>query len=99
MNDSLSFNITKLEEVIEKVREAHAKYKQDLASLEMEIKHLDEIWGNNNQSVWIEFKEKYEEKKSKLMNAENMMNELLNEFMIKQEQLREATINARNSFE
>ena len=52
MNDLLSFNIAKLEEVIEKVRESYEHYKQDLESLEIEMKTLDEIWGNNNKSIW-----------------------------------------------
>ena len=99
MNDSLAFNSSKIEEVIETMQEACDKYKQDLASLELEIKNLDTIWGNNNQSIWNSFKEKYDEKKPKLENAESMMNELLRELILKQEQLKEATINAKNSFE
>ena len=99
MKDELSFNITKLEETIDIVRESYEKYRQNSSALNQEIKKLDVTWGNTSQSIWNDFKEKYEEKKSKLIEAEKMMKELLDELVRRKEQLQEATINARNSFE
>ena len=66
---------------------------------EMEINRLGLTWGTTNNSVYNEFKEKYLEKKSKLTNVDNIMNELLNNLEIKKREIEEATVSSENSFE
>ena len=98
MND-LTFNTTKLEEITELMTNNFNEYKELIASLDTEIKNLETLWGNNNYSLYSSFKEKYDEKKPKLINMENMMKELLDTLISKKEELLNATEQVEDSFE
>ena len=98
MND-MSFDITKLNEVYDILTKYHMEYTEIISSLDMEINRLGITWGTTNNSVYNEFKEKYLEKKNKLISVDNMMNELLNNLEIKKREIEEATASSENSFE
>ena len=98
MND-MSFDITRLNEVYDMLTKYHMEYTDLVSNLEMEINKLGLTWGTTNNSVYNEFKEKYLEKKSKLTNVDNIMNELLNNLEIKKREIEEATVSSENSFE
>ena len=98
MND-MSFDITRLNEVYDMLTKYHMEYTDLVSNLEMEINRLGLTWGTTNNSVYNEFKEKYLEKKSKLTNVDNIMNELLNNLEIKKREIEEATVSSENSFE
>ena len=99
MNNSLSFDTTKLNEVWEEINAYYSEYKDLTTSLELEIKKLETTWGTKEGSLYTTFKEKYEEKKSKLIELENIMKELLDTLESKKREIEEATILASNSFE
>ena len=98
MND-MSFDITRLNEVYDMLTKYHMEYTDLVSNLEMEINKLGLTWGTTNNSIYNEFKEKYLEKKSKLTNVDNIMNELLNNLEIKKREIEEATVSSENSFE
>ncbi|MBR6136564.1 MAG: hypothetical protein IKQ06_00220 [Bacilli bacterium] len=98
MND-MSFDITRLNEVYDMLTKYHMEYTDLVSNLEMEINRLGLTWGTTNNSVYNEFKEKYLEKKSKLTNVDNIMNELLNNLEMKKREIEEATVSSENSFE
>ena len=98
MND-LTFNTTKLEEITELMTNNFNEYKELISSLDREIKNLESLWGSNDHSLYSSFKEKYDEKKPKLINMENMMKELLDTLNIKKEELINATEQSAGSFE
>ncbi len=98
MND-LTFNTTKLEEVAELMNTYFYEYKELINSLDTEVKNLEASWGSNDHSIYETFKEKYEEKKPKLISMENMMKELLDTLNNKKEELQSATEQSENSFE
>ena len=98
MND-LTFNTTKLEEITELMNNYYNEYKELISSLDTEIKNIEVSWGSNDHSIYESFKEKYEEKKPKLVSMENMMKELLDTLNIKKEQLQSATEQSENNFE
>ena len=97
--DELSFDSTKLNEVYELLNTYYNEYKEIISSLELEIKNLEVTWGSRDQSVYNTFKEKYDEKKKKLIETENMMKELLDALDVKKEEIMEATIQSENNFE
>ena len=97
--EDLSFNITKLNEICELLNTYYNDYKESVASLEQEIKSLESTWGSKDQSAYTTFKEKYDEKKAKLVEMENMMKELLDSLKAKKEELQSATKQSTNSFE
>ena len=99
MNESLSFNISKLNEVYVEMSNYYNEYKEITSSLEIEIKKLETSWGTKEGSLYTEFKEKYEEKKRKLIETENMMKELVDTLGRKKEEIEHATIASSNSFE
>jgi len=98
MND-LTFNTTKLEEVYELLNSYYNEYKETIDSLDTEIENLGETWGSNDHSIYQSFKEKYTEKKPKLISAENMMKELLDILNNKKEELVNATVQSEGNFE
>ena len=97
--DELTFDITKLNEVWDLLNTYYTEYKEIVSSLEQEIKSLEATWGSKDQSVYTVFKEKYEEKKGKLVETENMMKELLDTLDAKKEEIQGATIQSANNFE
>ena len=98
MND-LSFDITKLNEIYELLNKYHMEYADIISSLDMEINRLGATWGSTNNSIYNEFKEKYLEKKNKLVGVDNLMNELLNNLDMKKREIEEATASSESSFE
>ena len=96
--DNLSFNITKLEEILEQVTTYYAQYKEITTNLDQEIKNLEVKWGSNDHSLYEGFKEKYDEKKGKLIEVENMMKELLDTLNGKKDELNDATVQSESSF-
>ena len=95
----LTFNTTKLEEVLELLTTYFNEYKELISSLDTEVKNLETTWGSNDHSIYTTFKEKYEEKKARLIMMENMMKELLDTLNNKKEELQSATEQSENSFE
>ena len=98
MNE-LSFDTTKLNEVCELLSTYYNEYKESVSSLELEIKKLETTWGSKDHSAYTTFKEKYEEKKARLIETENMIKELLDTLEAKKEEIQSATTQAINSFE
>ena len=87
MNDTLSFDIAKLTELLDELNNNYYEYSSSLAELDKEITNLENIWGITNKSIYNDFKEVYKEKKIK----DNLTN--------KNDQLVTATEKAKNSFE
>lgn len=98
MND-LSFNTTKLNEVCDLLNVYYNEYKELVSSLELEIQQLETTWGGLDQSAYTTFKEKYDEKKAKLVEIENMIKELLDILDSKKDEIQSVTAQSENSFE
>ncbi len=98
MNE-LSFDTTRLNEVCDMLNIYYNEYKELVSSLSQEILKLETTWGSKNQSVYQTFKEKYDEKKGKLKDIENMIQELQGVLESKKEEIQSATIQSENSFE
>ena len=86
MNDTLSFDIAKLTELLDELNNNYYEYSSSLAELDKEITNLENIWGITNKSIYNDFKEVYKEK-----IIDNLTN--------KNDQLVTATEKAKNSFE
>ncbi|MBR3210499.1 MAG: hypothetical protein IKF71_00990 [Bacilli bacterium] len=98
MNE-LSFDTTKLNEVCDMLNTYYLEYKELVSSLNQEILKLENTWGSRNQSAYLSFKEKYDEKKGKLLEIESMIKELQRILELKKEEIQAAAIQAENSFE
>lgn len=99
MKEDLAFNTTKIAETLEIINSNYREYKDSVASLEAEIQSLESKLSPSNNSIFLEFKEKFDEKKHILINAENMMKELIDILDNKNEELISATTNVKNNFE
>ncbi len=97
--NNLAFDITKLNEVYEEMKNDYEEYREITSSLDHEINQLESSWGENPKSLYTDFKEKYEEKKPRLIETENMMKELLDQLSMKKQEIENATIQSENEFE
>ena len=97
--NNLTFNTTKLNEVCDLLSAYYCEYKDIITALEQEMSKLETTWGNNNQSAYRTFKEKYEEKKPKLIETDNMMKELLDTLETKKDEIQSIATQTENSFE
>ena len=98
MNE-LSFDVTKLNEIVDLMTTYYNDYKESVLSLDQEVKKLETTWGSKDASLYNSFKEKYYEKKSKLTETENMMKELLDTLEAKKEEIASVTTQTESSFE
>lgn len=99
MNGILAFNIEKLNDVTTTLGKFYEDYKQSITSLDLEIARLEKIWGSNDSTMYMAFKEKYDEKKGKLIEVESMIGELSERLAAKKEEMEEATRKTINNFE
>ena len=99
MNNDMSFNLDKLNETYDEIERLYNEYKESTISLNQEIQKLGITWGNKEGSTYTTFKEKYDEKKPKLEETENLMKELLDTLNLKKQEIEEATISSENNFE
>ena len=99
MYDNLSFDITKLSEIVESMKKYYGEYKETVASFDLEMKALETSWGNHPKSLYTDFKEKYEEKKNKIVSVETLLKELVDTLEQKKQEIEEATIQSENQFE
>ena len=99
MNDTLSFDIAKLTELLDELNNNYYEYSSSLAELDKEITYLENIWGITNKSIYNDFKEVYKEKKIKLVELENLIKKIIDNLTNKNDQLVTATEKAKNSFE
>ena len=97
--DTLAFDITKLNEMDEEMKNNYEEYKEIVSSLDFEIKELEKTWGTRPKSLYTEFREKYEEKKGRLVETEVLMKELVDQLDVKKQEIENATIQSENEFE
>ena len=89
MNNDMSFNLDKLNETYDEIERLYGEFKDTTISLNQEIQKLGITWGNKEGSTYTTFKEKYDEKKPKLLDTLNL----------KKQEIEEATISSENNFE
>ena len=99
MNDTLSFDIAKLTELLDELNNNYYEYSSSLAELDKEITNLENIWGISDKSIYNDFKGVYKEKKIKLVEFESLIKKLIDNLTNKNDQLVTATEKAKNSFE
>ena len=98
MNE-FSFDTEKLTEVLDELNNNYNEYISSLGELDKEITNLGTIWKDNDKSVYNDFKEKYQEKKIKLLELETFIKSLIDNLNSKNDQLIDATIKAKDRFE
>lgn len=99
MNGMLAFNIEKLNDVTASLNRFSEEYKELIRSLDLEVERLSKLWGTNDSTAYLAFKEKYDEKKTKLVELESMIGELSNSLMLKKEEIENATRSTINDFQ
>ena len=99
MNGILAFNLEKLNDVTATLSKFSDEYKESITALDIEITRLEKVWGSTNSAMYTAFKEKYDEKKGKLIEVETMIGELSERLSAKREELEEATRTTINNFE
>ena len=99
MNDMFSFNTEKLAEVLDELNNNYNEYVSSLKELDKEITTLGTVWKENDKSVYNDFKEKYQEKKIKLLELESFIKSLIDNLSSKNDQLIEVTRKVKDKFE
>ena len=96
MDDYLAYDTNKLDVVLNKLKDDYYDYTDSLDQLSKEIEKLDNI---GSQSLFNDFKEKYEEKRPTLEKVQELTKELIDELSLKNIKLIEATKKTKKSFE
>ena len=98
MNE-FSFDTEKLTELLDELNNNYNEYISSLGELDKEITNLGTIWKETDKSVYNDFKEKYQEKKTKLLELDNYIKDLIDNLNNKNDQLVAATLKAKDKFE
>ena len=99
MKDELSFDTTKISEVLADLDKNYNEYVEAIEQLDSEIEKLELTWGSNEKSIYNDFKEKYNEKKQKLKDLADLTKTIINSLEQKNSQLESATERVRKNFE
>ncbi len=99
MNNELSFNLAKLNELKSQALDNLNKYKEALDSVKNEITKIGDNWISTDTGTYEAFKEKFEEKEGRLNEAVILMQEFVNNLSIKINEYESATANLNGSFQ
>ena len=99
MNNELSFNLAKLNELYNQALDNLNKYKESLDSVKSEITKIGDNWISTDTGTYEAFKEKFEEKESRLNEAVTLMQEFVNILSLKINDYEAASQKVNNSFQ
>ena len=98
MNTDFNFNTVKLTEVVNELEKYYSNYNDAIKGFDHEMKKIETNWSYES-TLYSDFKEKYEEKRIKLIELSDMVKQLLDSLRNKNEQLISAEEKTRNIFE
>ena len=98
MNTDFNFNTIKLSEIINELEKYYNNFIDAIKSLDIEIKKIGTSW-KEESTLYSNFKEKYEEKRLKLIELSDMIKKILDYLKDKNNQLISAEEKTKNVFE
>ena len=97
MNTDFNFNTVKLTEVVNELDKYYSNYTDAIKGFDTEMKKIEANW-KDDSTLYSDFKEKYEEKRIKLIELSDMVKQLLDSLRNKNEQLISAEEKTKNIF-
>ena len=98
MYNDLSFNLNKLKDLYNEALNNLNKYKEALETVKSEIIKIGDNWTSSDTGTFEAFKEKFEEKEGRLNEAVTLMQEFVNNLLMKINDYESATQKVNNSF-
>lgn len=99
MYNDLSFDLNKLKDLYNEALNNLNKYKEALETVKNEIIKIGDNWISSDTGTYEAFKEKFEEKEAKLNDAVILMQEFVNNILLKIDAYESATQSVGSSFE
>ena len=99
MYNDLSFDLNKLKDLYNEDLNNINKYKEALETVKNEIIKIGDNWISGDTGTYDAFKEKFEEKEAKLNDAVILMQEFVNNILLKIDAYESAIQSVGSSFE